>query len=1107
MKKETILFVLLLLWLNLFANDEVTTPSYPIKLPQSPNIAEFPIYGDVPVNHYTGTMSLSIPIFEIDVDGCKIPIAVNYNATGIKVAQHASNVGLGWYLDCGGMITMDCYGSNDFECWNGGYVCNSFENGIPKDADLSYYCKTNKGVDITKVDTRPDIYHYAFCGNNGDMLFPPKVLQHPILIKADKYLDITYSHDSQIWVIYDGNGNMFHLGNKPHIAMNASFFSEPTINCESYLTPEDTPSKGGYSWDYRSINAWPLDTIRTANGRTIIFNYRRESLLTPMMPQEEIRIAHIADYGSCDVSSRSNYFSHSAANIIQSVPAEIIFPNGKVTFYSSQRSDIWRGTYLVYDDTSAPTKIDSIIVTNKMGMVIRRAVFYYHYAGSTSSPNTCRLILDSIGGLEPRAYKFTYYDQKLPKKNSRQIDMWGFYNKSKAQSIWSTTWSKDKIEEGTLMPSMIFDNRTFYGRNRQCNPQTITNATLKEVVYPTGGRSVFEYEPHTFPFINTDAEIIDNELVNKSTCLILNVDFTNGNRVSVSTRASATQVVIENDDDDINIHISSKALKKGPESPVGVANLIVSTDSGAVVFRQSIMLYSDEYEYDFHPILSAGSYNITLTYNGSSSIALPNPDNAKETSIYICEDVIHNRKYRKGNAINIGGGLRIKSITNYDISDSILQKKNYMYQLNDTVSSGRLFVAPRFAHTFLEEFLHKITPTIAPCGSYMCTLAASSMLVPAIPMVSSIVVGYNKVTEIITPESEYGRVEYVYQNLGANKPSEYPNFAAVSLPENGALLLHSIYNADGSLRQKKEYTYFYDWGKEIQGLHSIKLFPERYYKIATQQVDNVGVFKYTIRTYSPLQYIMKTTDFYDGKNMITYSEYRYDTINHIPKISSTYIDGDSITNTIVYSSCANSATATMLRNHHLYNKPLQQETYYNNKKTTTTEYLYEENCSNVVLKEVRQIKKYHNEDSVLMYSAKSYDTYGNPTCIIQQSHIPTAFVWGCNSMYPIIKVVGVEYEAIESALSPGFLNMLKSSCEVSVPMLKSVYHSLATAIPQGEIHIYAYLPYIGLANEIDARGIVYSYEYDDYHRLSAKYIETEVGKLIIEKYDYHFQSE
>lgn len=1101
---KTKIFFLLIIILNcgnLLADDEMNMTSlYPIKLPQSPNIAEFPSYSSIPINYYTGTMSLSIPIYEIDVDGCKIPITATYNANGIKVSQHASNIGLGWALNCGGFIMSDCYGNNDFDCLNDGYGCNHFVNGIPEDSVLHYYMKTNKGVDISQMDTRPDIYHYTFCENNGDMIFPPREFQHPILIKSDKYLDITYVRDFQTWTIYDGNGNMFHFGNKPHVAMNVLFRNPPTFDCESSLVTEDDPSKGGYNWDYRSINAWPLDTIKTINGRTIIFKYKRETILTPMMPSEEIRIAHQADYGLCEVSRRRNYLSHSAANIIQIVPTEILFPNGKVTFYSSRRSDIWEGLYAVYDDTEAPTKIDSILVSDIAGKVIRRAIFYYHYEGNTESPNTCRLILDSIGGLEPQAYKFTYYNLQLPKKNSNQIDMWGYFNNSTAQSTWSTTLSNNKTAEGTLVPSMIIDNRTFFGRNRQCNSQTISNAALKEVIYPTGGRSVFEYEPHTFPAIQTDAEVIDDELITKTTCLILSVNHTKGNLVTVSTPAEIRQVTLD-DYETIDIHVTSEVILEGPSSPVGIASLKIETMNGTTVFQENIMIYTNKHEYTFHPFLEPGTYNISFTHNGTSSIEIPHDPNIEKSTIIICGEIGLKKKNRGGNYISMGGGLRIKSIINYDISNEVAQKREFQYQLNDSTSSGKLFVSPKFSHIYIEENLHQTDPSQFPCGWFVYTLLSSSMLVPAQPMINSSVVGYSKITESIHPITEFGKIEYTYLNPGANSPSEYPNFISVSLPQNGTLSMQNIYDANGKLCQQKEYSYTYDWKKEIDGLHTIKLFPERYYLRAEQQANNVPMFKYSIKTFSHSEKIVKTTDFYDNGALITNYINEYDSVTFLPQYNYIYTKDDTIKQLIVYPSQENSSSATILKNYHLYNKPLRQENYRNSYKTMITDYLYE----NEKLKELRQIKDSHT-DSILVYSVKNYDTYNNPTSIVSHSGIITSYLWGCRGMYPLIEVVGVEYDALESSFSPSFLTMLKNTCEVSISILRSIYDTLSQSVPQSKIHLYSYYPLVGLAAEIDSRGIVYSYEYDEYNRLSAKYIETDSTRFILEKYTYHFQT-
>ena len=87
--------MLLALWTASMAFcDDVVTPTPPILLPQGPNMYTFPVYGNVPVDYYTGAMHFSIPIHEIDVDGCKVPISLEYVGNGIKVSQDASTVGL-----------------------------------------------------------------------------------------------------------------------------------------------------------------------------------------------------------------------------------------------------------------------------------------------------------------------------------------------------------------------------------------------------------------------------------------------------------------------------------------------------------------------------------------------------------------------------------------------------------------------------------------------------------------------------------------------------------------------------------------------------------------------------------------------------------------------------------------------------------------------------------------------------------------------------------------------------------------------------------------------------------------------------------------------------
>ncbi|WP_293917989.1 MULTISPECIES: hypothetical protein [unclassified Sphingobacterium] len=66
--------------------------------PQPPNAAELGKYGVYPAAEYTGVLPVSIPLFEISVGGKSLPFSLNYHASGIKVSQRETEVGLGWSL-------------------------------------------------------------------------------------------------------------------------------------------------------------------------------------------------------------------------------------------------------------------------------------------------------------------------------------------------------------------------------------------------------------------------------------------------------------------------------------------------------------------------------------------------------------------------------------------------------------------------------------------------------------------------------------------------------------------------------------------------------------------------------------------------------------------------------------------------------------------------------------------------------------------------------------------------------------------------------------------------------------------------------------------------
>lgn len=80
---------------------------------KSPEAAAFKKYGEESVNEYTGTADISVPLYTIKCKDIEIPLVLRYDASGIKVEQEASWVGLGWNLMVGGCINYVCAGSLD----------------------------------------------------------------------------------------------------------------------------------------------------------------------------------------------------------------------------------------------------------------------------------------------------------------------------------------------------------------------------------------------------------------------------------------------------------------------------------------------------------------------------------------------------------------------------------------------------------------------------------------------------------------------------------------------------------------------------------------------------------------------------------------------------------------------------------------------------------------------------------------------------------------------------------------------------------------------------------------------------------------------------------
>ncbi len=195
-------------------NTEYTQQQVNKAVPVSPNAASLGIFGSVPVGHYTGVPNINIPLYEIQSGDVELPIKLSYHASGIKLAQEASSVGLGWALNAGGCITREVKHWSDF---GPDYPTYTDDDHIGYYEDIEFpEPNSYNSVDLSCFD------HYCpmpdcFDPTNNDLdnlhaAHPPKNCYANIM----KYLNNRKDSEPDIFRYNFGNisGSFFSIGEK-----------------------------------------------------------------------------------------------------------------------------------------------------------------------------------------------------------------------------------------------------------------------------------------------------------------------------------------------------------------------------------------------------------------------------------------------------------------------------------------------------------------------------------------------------------------------------------------------------------------------------------------------------------------------------------------------------------------------------------------------------------------------------------------------------------------------------------------------------------------------------------------------------------------------------
>ena len=458
----------------------------------SPRAASLGKYEDIPVSLSTGIPNINIPMFDISDGKVSTSVGLSYHSGGVKVGEPASNVGLGFSLVGGGMISRTILGVKDeaFE----GYYYKGHEIPLSTDCTWSDHV-SNAGQTPTMYESEPDVFTFNFNGYSGKFYFrndsgTPEVVLIP-------------KQDIRITPFFTTNkGDLNHLYGFEVITPDGMkyYFGDKTGAIDFI---EVTQFNSGNS--PKAVTGWYLNEISSYDDHyKIFFEYEVEDILL------RFRKSAVLESGSTITPDFEDF------TLIDGLRLKKIY-NGSGTetidfIYGAIREDIESNS------SNDPRVLSKVRYSTGTGNIFQKSfLFTYDYwedhTGNKYSIDSVNKRLKLLSLQEKREgtttevppYEFSYYEDSnfpnyLPNRMSLAIDHWGYYNGASGNHNNSASLNIP-AEEVFVMDGETCNVLTFpYGStaDRESNGAFMKYGTLNQIDYPLGGHVSFEFEANTY---------------------------------------------------------------------------------------------------------------------------------------------------------------------------------------------------------------------------------------------------------------------------------------------------------------------------------------------------------------------------------------------------------------------------------------------------------------------------------------------------------------------------------------------------------------------------------------------------------------------------------
>lgn len=1039
-------------------SDNAQTYAQPVEHPSvySPQVEAMMRYDNSSVNLNTGTVSLTVPLVEFDDPDFDVDVSITYSSDGFKPLQPDNFVGMGWRLNCGGVITREVHGIPDEFgpiTVSGGFIGASpiptvqgfmaAPSSLPQNfieeklvnADTMYgefqhtYLENGlRKVVIRKdgyTEVSPDLYRFSFGKHSGMFMYDIdgtfKVISEngrSYHVQMQNINNNPLSTDFSQIIITTDDGYRYTFGGSYHSleysALSWRDFSSGVGSATETIDANRLHCK--------EIVAWHLTSVQAPNGRNLTYNYFQ-----------------LSDKNVHDDPAKlleHNYYSHPDSKkelmkcyqVIPDLKGEgnniaLSYVLNKTPLISSISTDD-KSISFTYDNNPSPffnqpysppcatygfvsgcgAKLTDVVLNNSISQFKESVSLSY-----TTKEN--RLLLSSVKNDNKGVYNLDYYSSGTFRNSiTIDIDKWGFW--SGAGTNTSFMQQADDIYWNCIDPVTGDFYRHPNDTNREPTGKEYDAFMLKTVMFPTGGSISYEYEPHTYSsYFHKPSPIYHGR-----------IDGVN----SFSKLAGGARVCKETFVDKISPKNRIKRYVYDRED--GRSNGFLRTEGENYLKPYPISEYGSEKVDSLKPITACIPTN--------------------------CYKIVRNN--------SMGGYISYSQILEYD------------YEGSDSDTLDR-------------SMPHKATEYIVDTDM--------------IPYPSVIAF----VSDTVSTFDHYDILDE--KGFLHNYYAIVPDFSKTV----GKIRSESFYAKDYRLLMKKEYTYSTTQkgtARYVNGYPAVQAsFVGCYSQLAQ------------IPLYHHLLTEVKTTEYdSEGRAHVTTVSDEYD--NQGYKTSSVTIDseGRMLKTTYEYPDDRPSVSNVKMSMLNIISPVIAEtvttdssEVIYQRRNDYKIINRYDltapaDTCRELTVGDFPVLAAvydtYGDGEPQKQIEYLSFDQYGNPLWLRSHGR-DYVYVWGRAGQDILAVIRNATEEEVADALDVEGLNVISVQYEPS----DDVGTVIRNALPNSLVTSYTYLPGVGVASQTTPDGQTTYYEYDDRGRLSYIYRMDGDVKSIIEKYDYNLVNE